>query len=45
MEYAKLLDEDPRPNPDGSIPRKAKIVPVGIVYPEKSKYRSVAIVR
>ncbi|KAI9490434.1 hypothetical protein BDB00DRAFT_837821 [Zychaea mexicana] len=45
LEYAKLLEEDPRPNPDGSLPRRANIVPVGIVYPEKSKYRSVAIVK
>ncbi|KAI8143565.1 hypothetical protein BJV82DRAFT_514853 [Fennellomyces sp. T-0311] len=45
LEYAKLLDEDPRPNADGSKPRRAAILPVGIVYPEKSKYRSVAIVK
>ncbi|KAJ8661867.1 hypothetical protein O0I10_002196 [Lichtheimia ornata] len=45
LEYAKVIEEDPHPNADGSLPRKAVILPVGIVYPEKSKYRSVAIVK
>ncbi|KAI8337972.1 hypothetical protein BC941DRAFT_351881 [Chlamydoabsidia padenii] len=45
LEYAKLLLDDPHPNPDGSLPKPAAILPVGIVYPEKSKYRSVVIVR
>lgn len=40
-----MIEQDPHPNPDGSLPRKAVILPVGIVYPEKSKYRSVAIVK
>ncbi|CAO3599063.1 unnamed protein product [Absidia cylindrospora] len=45
LEYAKLLTENPQPNFDGSLPKQAAILPVGIVYPEKSKYRSVVIVR
>ncbi|KAI8379761.1 uncharacterized protein BYT42DRAFT_569929 [Radiomyces spectabilis] len=45
LEYAKLVTEDPRPNAEGKIPQKATVLPVGIVYPEKSKYRSTVIVR
>ncbi|KAF7728861.1 hypothetical protein EC973_005487 [Apophysomyces ossiformis] len=45
LEYAKSVADDPRPNADGSLPKSAAVLPVGIVYPEKSKYRSVAIVR
>ncbi|KAI9019339.1 hypothetical protein CLU79DRAFT_758333 [Phycomyces nitens] len=45
LEYAKLIEDDPRPNADGSLAQPANVLPVGIVYPEKSKYRSVAIVR
>jgi hypothetical protein len=37
--------EDAHPNADGSLPKQAAVLPVGIVYPEKSKYRSVVIVR
>ncbi|KAI8065526.1 hypothetical protein BC940DRAFT_304322 [Gongronella butleri] len=44
LEYAKSIHEDPRPNPDGSLPKPMAIQPVGIVYPQKSKYRSMAIV-
>ncbi|KAI8891314.1 hypothetical protein K501DRAFT_319346 [Backusella circina FSU 941] len=44
LEYASSLSSFPK-NADGSFPVKAAIVPVGIVYTEKSKYRSVVIVR
>ncbi|KAL9538253.1 hypothetical protein MBANPS3_011078 [Mucor bainieri] len=45
LEYAQLLREKPRHNRYGQIARPAAIVPVGIVYTEKSRYRSVIIVR
>ncbi|KAI9304352.1 hypothetical protein BJ944DRAFT_266983 [Cunninghamella echinulata] len=45
LEYANLIKHDPHPNPDGSLPKQAAVIPVGIVYPEKSKYRSMVIVR
>ncbi|KAG0164686.1 hypothetical protein DFQ28_008366 [Apophysomyces sp. BC1034] len=45
LEYAKLVADDPSPNSQGLLPKSASVLPVGIVYPEKSKYRSVAIVR
>ncbi|KAI7906339.1 uncharacterized protein BX663DRAFT_496073 [Cokeromyces recurvatus] len=47
LEYAQLLrDTAPKANNDGHYSIKpAAILPVGIVYTDKSKYRSVAIVR
>lgn len=45
MEYAKSLKDKPRYNRYGQLAKPAAIVPVGIVYTEKSRYRSVIIVR
>ncbi|KAI9318715.1 hypothetical protein BX666DRAFT_2018683 [Dichotomocladium elegans] len=45
LEYAKSIQDDPHPNSDGTLPRPAAVLPVGIVYPEKSKYRSMTIVK
>ncbi|CAO0791978.1 unnamed protein product [Mucor circinelloides] len=45
LEYAKALKDKPRYNRHGKLAKPAVIVPVGIVYSEKSKYRSVIIVR
>jgi hypothetical protein len=44
LEYAKLIKDKLRYNKYGQLARPAAIVPVGIVYTEKSKYRSVVIV-
>lgn len=45
LEYAKSLKDKPRYNRYGQLAKPAAIVPVGIVYTEKSRYRSVIIVR
>ncbi|ORX51931.1 hypothetical protein DM01DRAFT_1323805 [Hesseltinella vesiculosa] len=45
LEYAKSIVEDPSPNADGSLPKSMAVLPVGIVYPQKSKYRSSVIVQ
>ncbi|KAG2175158.1 hypothetical protein INT44_007646 [Umbelopsis vinacea] len=45
LEYAKSLVDDNKPNPDGSIPKPAVVVPVAIVYDDKASYRSNVIVR
>ncbi|KAI9470690.1 MAG: hypothetical protein EXX96DRAFT_531112 [Benjaminiella poitrasii] len=45
LEYAQSLRDKPRLNKYGQYPKPAAILPVGIVYTDKSKYRSVAIVR
>ncbi|KAI7865526.1 hypothetical protein BDF14DRAFT_1883474 [Spinellus fusiger] len=44
LEYNKLIANAP-PNAEGVRPQPADILPVGIVYPQKSKYRSAAIIR
>jgi glycerol-3-phosphate O-acyltransferase/dihydroxyacetone phosphate acyltransferase len=45
LEYAKSVLDDPTPNPDGSTPKPAVVVPVAIVYTDKASYRSNVIVR
>ncbi|KAK4513482.1 uncharacterized protein ATC70_005483 [Mucor velutinosus] len=45
LEYAKSVKDKPRYNRYGQLVNPAAIVPVGIVYSEKSRYRSVIIVR
>ncbi|CEP15743.1 hypothetical protein [Parasitella parasitica] len=45
LEYAKLLKDKPRYYRQGQLARPAAIIPVGIVYTDKTRYRSVVIVR
>ncbi|ORZ18699.1 hypothetical protein BCR42DRAFT_231398 [Absidia repens] len=45
LEYAKLLTENPHPNFKGLLPKQTAVLPVGVVYLNKSEHRSVVIVR
>ncbi|KAI8642709.1 hypothetical protein BD408DRAFT_465919 [Parasitella parasitica] len=45
LEYANSLKVKPRYNKHGQLIKPAAIVPVGIVYTDKTKYRSEVLVR